>query len=59
MTSLHSKLRNLILPSVLISALALGVGLLSAVSFAGRGVKPHKLTIIFTGDDLGTVKPCG
>lgn len=59
MTNLHSKPNNLILPSVLISVLALGVGVLSAVSFAGRGVKPHKLTIIFTGDDLGNVKACG
>ena len=58
MTGLHPKPRKLTLPSILIAILALGV--LSGLSFAGkRGVKPHKLTILFTGDDLGSVKPCG
>ena len=43
--------------SALIVMLILGIGVWS---FAGKKeIKPHKLTILFTGDDLGTVKPCG
>ncbi len=46
--------------SFLIGAAIIGILVCGAWTFAGRkDVKPHKLTILFTGDDLGMAKPCG
>lgn len=43
--------------STLVGLLILSLGIWS---FAGKkDVAPHKLTILFTGDDLGSNKPCG
>lgn len=43
--------------AILTGTLLLGMGIWS---YAGKkDVTPHKLTILFTGDDLGTAKPCG
>jgi len=46
--------------SLLIIAAIVAILVCGAWTLAARKeVKPHKLTILFTGDDLGSMKPCG
>jgi len=55
-----SKAGRIALSSIMLAAMALGSGILSHRSFAGRkSIAPHKLTILFTGDDWGHLKACG
>jgi hypothetical protein len=52
-------LRKAGLPSIVLAVILLSVSVPSDVSFAGKSkISPHKLTILFTGDDWGNVKPC-
>lgn len=47
------------IPAVVIAAMAIAC-MVTYRSVAGSdSFKPHKLTILFTGDDWGQVKPCG
>lgn len=48
----------MLIPVVLLAVLILAVGIGTDSSF-GKGFAPQKLTIIFSGDDLGNLKPCG
>ena len=55
-----SRVGRVALSSILFAAMVLGSGMLSHRLLAGKeGVAPHKLTILFTGDDQGQVKSCG
>jgi hypothetical protein len=52
--------RKAVVPLVAVVALVLGCAAISGLSLAAkRGIEPHKLAIMFSGDDLGTAKPCG
>jgi len=55
-----SRMGRAALSSILFAAAVLCLGMLSHRLFAGKeDLVPHKLTILFTGDDQGQVKPCG
>ena len=55
-----SRVGRVALSSILFAAMVLGSGMLSHRLLAGReDLVPHKLTILFTGDDQGQVKSCG
>ncbi|HUV05739.1 MAG TPA: hypothetical protein VMX94_11610 [Armatimonadota bacterium] len=55
-----SRVGRVALSTIMLAAVVLGSATLSHRSFAGKeGMAPHKLTILFTGDDWGQVKPCG
>ncbi len=57
---LRTRLVSGVLPIIVLTAVALASGIVSDQSFAGRKkISPHKLTILFTGDDLGNIKGCG
>jgi len=57
---MQANLRKAVVPLVAVVALVLCCAAICGLSFAAkRGIKPHKLTILFSGDDLGTAKPCG
>ena len=57
---MQANLGKAAVPLVAVAALVLGCAAISGLSFAAkRGIKPHKLAILFSGDDLGTAKPCG
>ena len=48
------------LSAVIVAGLVLALGLFSHRSVAEKSASsPHTLTIVFTGDDWGNVKPCG
>lgn len=49
---------RILIPVVLLAVLILAVGIGTESSF-GKSFTPQKLTIIFSGDDLGNLKPCG
>lgn len=55
---MRAGLCGVALAAGIILALVLAVGISSNRSFASRS-KPQKVTILFTGDDFGNVKPCG
>lgn len=49
-----------LIPVVILAVLVLAVGVGTDRSFAGKkDFTPCKLTILFTGDDQGNIKPCG
>ena len=50
---------RVLIPVVILAVLVLSVGIATDSSFAGKKFEPQKLTIIFSGDDLGNIKPCG
>ena len=50
--------RRFILLSILILVLLVGIGFTARQSQAGRKkIDPHKIVILFTGDDRGQCKP--
>ena len=49
---------RVLIPVIVLAVLMLAVGLGVDRSFA-KGFTPCKLTIVFSGDDLGNIKPCG
>jgi len=55
---MQTGLGRAVLTTVILAALVLASDTLSERSFAGKDkAAPHKLTILFTGDDWGNVKP--
>ena len=54
-----ARLTGAFLVSATLAAVVIGSRVLVSSTFAGEGaIVPHKLTIVFTGGDLGKVKPC-
>ena len=56
---LNGRSGRTLIPVVILAVLILAVGIGTESSFAGKGFQPQKLTVIFSGDDLGNIKPCG
>lgn len=59
--SLSGNKGKIAISSVMIVAMAIAlvIPVPSGPAAGGDSFKPHKLTILFTGDDWGQVKPCG
>ena len=51
---------RVLIPVIIMAVLVLAVGIGTDRSFAGKKeFEPCKLTIVFSGDDQGNIKPCG
>lgn len=49
---------RVLVPVIILAVLVLAVAIGTDSSFA-KSFKPCKLVILFSGDDLGNIKPCG
>lgn len=50
---------RVLVPVIIFMVLVLAVGIGVDSSVAAKSFEPCKLTILFTGDDQGNIKPCG
>jgi len=57
---MEGKLSKAIISSLVLAIIALASGIVSNSTLAGKQkITPHQLTVFFTGDDCGNIKPCG
>lgn len=57
---MQGKLGKAIISSLVLATIVLVSGIISTSTLAEKQkITPHQLTIFFTGDDGGNIKPCG